>query len=537
LLASPSVAHAWVDAQVRSASARVAVDDEARAHVVIDATLRIDGGWLEALEIDGLDRGLTLDPLDPVSMSPAPTTDASGASQTADPLAPAVTLRGDGVVVLSFTRRHAPRRGDYVVHLAYDADLASHLVRTDEGTRLVWTFPAWRHGLDSVRVEVSAPAGASVVRSSDEEIDVVESTDADGRALVALTRAHLARTREWPIEIALPTTLTALPAPASPAVPFATATLPRSAPPPWEGAVALALASAFVALRIARTRARETEHLAKERPLLPLPIAVRVVIALCFGAVAMGLALVGADVVYVAAASTAIVLAGISAASPASLPPRLGSFRRVTPSIHRAARRARMRRVMGLDAWLDASTVPGFAMVFLAAWLASRVPAEALGGAMLAVAIVLLSALDAPLASRPLPPLVAVRSLLELASRLRTSLEGPPIALAAVVHLDATGRAQDARLRVIAPLVEGTLRTDVVVARRTIFGVRHALLIVTARESAADAALRALGVPELSGGHERRAWLVPFDANDLGAALAPLLRADVPEETPVRAAA
>ena len=46
VLCLPATAHAWVDAQVRSARARVSIDDAARAHVVLDATLRIDGGWL-----------------------------------------------------------------------------------------------------------------------------------------------------------------------------------------------------------------------------------------------------------------------------------------------------------------------------------------------------------------------------------------------------------------------------------------------------------------------------------------------------------
>ncbi len=180
LVALPDRAHAWVDATVRSASAQVSIDEHAHAHVAIDATLRIDGGWLEALEIDGLDPGLTLDPADPVTMTTQPTPDERAAGEAPEPLEPTVTLRDDGVLVLSFPRRRSsPRRGEYLVHLAYDASVADRAALADDGAHVHWTFPAWRHGLDSVVVALTLPPGAEPVLAEEDEI-ASESALVDG---------------------------------------------------------------------------------------------------------------------------------------------------------------------------------------------------------------------------------------------------------------------------------------------------------------------------------------------------------------------
>jgi hypothetical protein len=155
------------------------------------------------------------------------------------------------------------------------------------------------------------------------------------------------------------------------------------------------------------------------------------------------------------------------------------------------------------------------------------------------MAVVVAVALDAPRASRPLPPLVGLAHLLDVASRSRVSLEGPAVALMPVAHLDVTGVVQEARVRLITTLPEGVLRADVVVARRHLFGTRYALLVVAARGSAADRALVLVGAPELALGAERRACLLALDPRDLGASIARLVDAasPAPEAVALRAAA
>lgn len=532
---TPGLAHAWADATVRSASARVLIDENAHAHVAIDATVRVEAGWLEALELDGLDAGLVLDPLDPVTMAPAPSADdLSGATEALDPLDPAVTLREDGVLVLAFTRRHAPRRGDYVVHLAYDAELASRTHADPDGVHALWTFPAWRHGLDSVRVELEAPAGAEVVLSADDEIEVARAEEG-GRTRFTLTRAHLARTREWPIEVVVPEGAMAE------ALRFVEpesvrTTLASSAPasrPPWQGGIALALASVFVALRLFRTRRRQERERIELHPIVPLPASLRALFTLALGAALMGLALVGGDVRLLAMLAVGMLVLALSRSAPSVVPPKLGSFRHATRTLGIAASRARLWHLVGIDAWLDASALPGALVVASFAVFVLRVPREALGPALLALALVVVVALDAARLRRPLPPLVALARLTSFTRRARVSFDRPPLALMPVVHLDVQGVAQEARVRVLGALPEGTLRADVVIARTGLTGTRYALLVVVARGSHVDEALAAdARFATLAIGSERVARLTSIGRDGIDGALGRLIDAGTAARPP-----
>src|SRR5690606_41296543 len=59
-------ASAWTETRVTTAEARVSVDPEGLAQVSMRVGLSIDAGWLEGLEIAGLDAGLRLDPDFPI---------------------------------------------------------------------------------------------------------------------------------------------------------------------------------------------------------------------------------------------------------------------------------------------------------------------------------------------------------------------------------------------------------------------------------------------------------------------------------------
>jgi hypothetical protein len=502
----------------------VSIDAHARAHVTIDATVRIEGGWLEGFELDGLDEGLALDPLDPVTMAPVPMEGEVTADAPHDTLDPAVTLRDDGVVVLSFTRRRAPRRGDYVVHLAYDAPLAARVHTDDEGVHVPWTFPAWRHGLDSVRVVIDAPPGAEPRIERDDEIEI-ERTDEAGATHYALLRAHLARTREWPIELIVPESAmspeVAVRAPEPTRASLTSA--PPPARPPWQGGLALAVVSILAAIRVLRLGSLDARERIVLVPLVPARAALRALAILALGAALMGAALTARGVLPMTALAGAIVLCSVHRGGSVLAPPRLGSFRHATRSLQRAASRSVWRRRLGIDAWLDATTLPGMVAPALFALAIPLAPEAAHGAMLLALALWITIALEAGRATRPEPSSVALHRLLALARRTRVAWTTPPIALMPVVHLDVRGVAQEARLRVLGPLPEGTLRADVVVSRTGWLGARFALLVVTPRASQLDAALAAdARFATVAVGAERVARMLPIDARGIDGAIAVL---------------
>lgn len=526
-LAAPSSALAWTDASVTSAHASLNVDGHAHAHVVVEVVLRVDGGWLEGFELDGLDPDLVLDPSDPVTLVRLAEDEGASPTQSSatQAFAPRVEVHDGGRIVLSIPRRGAPRRGQYLVHVAYDTVLAGRATTTSsDGLTVRWTFPAWRYGLDSVEVDILAPAGTIAVSSEDDEIGLERTDDVAG-AHITLTRAHLARTREWPIDILVP--LSAVDASLA-MVPEAPAAAPLVSPVeterPWHAAIALALASILVALRVSRAPTRTLVERSVEHALVPISARWRARAILVLGLV---LALLDrlASSPFVALGALAVVLLAASQRAPSVLSPKLGSFRHATPTLFRAGRRATLARTLGIDAWLDATTVPGIAVLaLLASLVLSHVPRASLGSALVALALVVHAFLVDPRTSRPEPALVTLDRLVRFARRLQVSLDGPPIALLPVIHLGVGGEAHEARLRVVGQLDAEVLRTDVVPMARGLFGARYGLLVVVRRGGPADAALSAR--PELrvvSVGSERIARIVPIRGRRVDEAFATLV--------------
>lgn len=145
-------ARAWTDAAVRSVQARVELRPDASARITLTATVRVHGGWLEGLELAGLDPDLVLD-----ETAPPFALDAEG--QRYEPRA---EVLAGGRVLLAFGRRGAPRRGTITVTIAYTTSLAHRATEPleDEGlVRVRWTLPGWRSGLDGVQIEIVAPRG------------------------------------------------------------------------------------------------------------------------------------------------------------------------------------------------------------------------------------------------------------------------------------------------------------------------------------------------------------------------------------------
>src|SRR5688500_11613846 len=84
-------ARAWTSAAVRSVEAQVALAPDGSADVTLIAVVAVQGGWLEGLEIAGLDPDLAL--VDP----PAWAIDAGG-----DRYAPRVEVLSGGRVSIAF---------------------------------------------------------------------------------------------------------------------------------------------------------------------------------------------------------------------------------------------------------------------------------------------------------------------------------------------------------------------------------------------------------------------------------------------------
>ncbi|MCZ7682239.1 MAG: hypothetical protein M5U28_26990 [Sandaracinaceae bacterium] len=143
-LCAAAPARAWTDAAVRSVQARVELRPDASARVTLTATVRVHGGWLEGLELAGLDPDLVLD-----ETAPPFALDAEG--QRYEPRA---EVLAGGRVLLAFGRRGAPRRGTVTVTIAYATSLAHRATEPleDEGlVRVRWTLPAGAPGSTACR--------------------------------------------------------------------------------------------------------------------------------------------------------------------------------------------------------------------------------------------------------------------------------------------------------------------------------------------------------------------------------------------------
>ncbi len=492
-----TTAHAWTDAAVRSASARVTLSDDASSvHVDLTAQLRIDGGWLEAFELDGLDEGLVLDPDVPPTFELwerprwAPASEDESASEPPriipEPvfvasLAPRVSVHGSRVA-MSFRRRGAPRAGLYRARVVYDAPAADYVVRSSEHAELRWTLPAWRNGLDDVQVVLVLPPGSTAVPLSEDEdasIDVSESESAEGEIL-SFTRVHLPRTQSWTIRAELPASFR-LPAREDGASPVRDVERAVDAERSPLAAAVFVLLLAILVVTKASLRARDAVELeATTGALVPMPQLVRtvVVLALLLGSWA---SLLAAPELF-ALGPVLIGLVGLHGAGrirPEAR--RLGSFRSAWGrATERAAQADRSQRARS---WLEPTR--GGVVVALALTLAVAC-AHHFDALSAPSAFVIGAAFVATLLSgRALvSPHATLGALVRRARTLSVDLD-LGIALAPLLHLDIRGRVQSGRLRVVlaAPL-DGLVRSDLILD-----GDAMRLLLVARRGSAAERSL------------------------------------------------
>ncbi|WP_437324345.1 hypothetical protein [Sorangium sp. So ce381] len=469
-------ARAWVEVHVAGDDVRLSIDRAGAATVEHKVTLKISGGPLRALDIQGVDPDAQLD--EGSYAVPFKAAEA-GSLASATPVAiellpPDPRPREDG------TRRPAAMRarfdgkglsrGVFVLFFRYRTDLMKRgLIRQDgPSSRVSWSGPVWDDGYDSARLTVALPAAPDEPRVDEARADEAASPDAlpAPTTLSTLRRAldkdELELLRPYapkaePIRWAVRADARAFqpePAAAKPGADTLGRISDAAAGSPDRsrtlyvaaGVVLFALYSALVALK-----AREHERLARAagvapRPLVPIPLAPRAALA--------GLALVAG------VALELLLRDGTPGAALVAAATALAAHR--TPRPERAAATLRRPgkwlpiaeaeafreppRVRGV--YLDVSTRAGKAL--LVALLA------ALGAGVHAVAAASpyhahLLALDATallaifctgrLAELPADPAARpVAFLRDVARRVRRSRKAPAGAAAAAQELRVVGR-------------------------------------------------------------------------------------------------
>ena len=512
--ALPAPARAWTDTTVEHVDARIEIDRSARARVSLDVQLRVQHGWLEAFELDGLDPDLEIDPTSGPWMR-----DEAGLL-----LEPRIEVRSGGRIVYSFRRRHAPGRGSLRAGATYSTSLAGTATHAGDGMlRLAWTLPGWRSGIETPEIVIVAPAG-SVPFIAEEDAATVSVTreERDGMTWLTHRRVHLPRTREWTLYVDVP----------QDALDPAVAPIEQVAPPlrsrvgqeDTAPSGPLPIASLLLGLLAWSSIAARARDLARRRldarPLLPLAAAWRGALAL--GAAGAAALLADTEPLVALAALGTAALATLERARPLLRAPRLGSFRRPSRELASRARRALWLERVGLGAWLDLSRAPGAALAISIVALAivqlhAGAPAE-----LAVVAALALAVLGAPRRADARDPLAVLASLCALARRWRARLDDPPFALSPVVHVDVRGEPQDARMRVVWPETpRGLLRADI-----TACSDGSLVLLLVAREGTpTDRALElALPGAELTRAPRRVVRRVPLDGG-LAATIAPITRA------------
>ena len=296
-------ARAWVDVHVEADDVRITVEKAGEARVEHRITLKIAGGPLRSFDL----RGVDADAAPEAEGYVVPQKEASRASLASAVPAIAERLpldtrpRPDGsppptVLRVRFDRDKGLGRGVYVILVRYGTHLAVQRPGGAALARLAWRSPVWEDGLDSARVTFDLPAAPTEPRPDDAATPAAEGTPGTPTVLSTVRRgatrdqiellrpyAPKGETITWAIR-ADPRALQA-PLPAAPrpgvreAIEGALADSTRRGLA-LAGALALFVAySVLVALKAAEagrlSRAAGTEA----RPLLPIPAALRAVLA------------------------------------------------------------------------------------------------------------------------------------------------------------------------------------------------------------------------------------------------------------------
>lgn len=295
LCAWASTASAWIEMDIRSHRATVTVSPEGKAEIRHELVLKVRGGPLQSLDIEGV--GHDVEVLGDGTVRPS-----TNGSAHLWPLN--LNVGDDGTLQLGIGAERGLRGGVYRFEFGYQLDLFERgwLERKRQDARLTWVGPRFSAGIDTAKVVFRVPRSetqpslptddgpASAVLLS----EVRRGAETDE---IELVRAHVARGEPAVWQIDLPAGMfPALRADAGPVevkgagqapVPRVVL-LPRTSWWVWAIGAALALLyGVILGIKWRTVRRRCAQAAVSPRALLPLPTWVRVPLAaLLLGAAA-----------------------------------------------------------------------------------------------------------------------------------------------------------------------------------------------------------------------------------------------------------
>lgn len=375
--ALPRSAAAWIEMDVRTHRATLTVEANAQAEVRHDLLLRVRGGPLQALEIEGV--GQEIEPLGDATVRAV----GKGLGRVW-PME--LEARDDGVLVLRVGAEKGLRSGVYRFEFGYRLDVSERgwLEGKGDRARITWVQPRFSSGIDSAQVVFRVPRAAAMPSLPDDEdgpaaavllTEVRRGSDFDE---VELIRAHVARGEPavWQVDVdgSIFPGLAAEPdaeAAISPVVsPPRRLLLPRTPFWVWLFGGALGLVYAVVLWVKGRALRRTCTELGiRERTLVPLPAGIRVPLAGALLGVAATLALLESPTLAGLAWAGALLLAALLPPWREPKPRGPGEWVRL-----RDEELAHPPRRVASGRWLDASDPRG-------AFLLAVIVAATLGAA------------------------------------------------------------------------------------------------------------------------------------------------------------
>lgn len=353
-------AAAWIETEIRGYQATVLVPPAGRAEVRHELLLRVRGGPLQSLEIEGVGSELEL------------LGDATVRSATSGAVWPLELEAGDdGKLILRIGAERGLRGGVYRFDFGYRVDLLSRgwLERRGAQVQVTWVQPRFATGIDSARVVFRVPRADAEPRLPEEDgpssavllTEVRRGPDFDE---VDLVRAHVAKQEPAVWQVMVPAETFPALLGSEPSSPQASRTPPRPAPSVvlpsaawWVWLVAAALGVVYATVLALKWRALCRASAQAEvipRGLVPMPAVLRILLAAGLLGAAAALAMAEWPAMAGACLAGAVLCA-------ACLPPLRvakargpGEWVRLSSDeLRRPPRRPSPGR------WLDAGTLPG----------------------------------------------------------------------------------------------------------------------------------------------------------------------------------
>ena len=481
LVAPVRSARAWVDVHVEADDVKVTLEKSGDARVEHRITLKIAGGPLRSIDLKGVDADAAPDPESYV----VPQKEAARASlasavprdrRAPRPSRPARAPTGRAApTVLPGPLPTPPKglgRGVYVLLLRYATHLPVERRANAALARIAWKSPVWDDGLDSARVTFDLPAAPTEPRPDDVAAGAEGPSNVrPGGALDRAARGWRARSdrallrpyapKGEPITWAIPRRSPGAPAGAGAAgAAGGAARGDRGGARRLHAAGAIGIGAAlalFVAFSVlVALKAAETGRLARAagtaaRPLVPLPAALRAVLA---GALLVGGIFV--ETVLMRATLGALLVVAATALAAHRTPawgrtPLRGKGRWLPVSLAEALREP--PRAGG--AIFDVSTRAGKAILLLllaavgglAAWIHETSPHCAWLIAMDSVALLAVFGTGRLAELPPDPATAPIRLLRDVAKRVEKALPAGDVRLLGRIRVpEGEGRADELRL-------------------------------------------------------------------------------------------